>query len=455
MIEHYYTNDQIFGENWFTYPNLYKRVVEEFPSGSKFVEVGSWKGRSSACLAVEIANSGKEIDLYCVDTWEGSVEHKDYDNINSLYDVFIENMKPVEKYYFPLKISSVDASKKFKDKSLDFVFLDASHEYEDVKNDIIKWLPKVKPGGILAGHDYYVDGHDWFPGVKQAVNEQLKNFEVGERCFVYRVPVTPLDKLQNFPSVNFISIEQSEDRRKLLYENFEKYGITNITPHIYKKYDPSDHKIIEGEIPFNDAGRGPVTSHLKTIKEWYENTDEEYTIICEDDFCFDSIEYWNFTWKEFFDRLPEDWTCVQLCVVRQDMFYFFRPEVKLRPRCYDDWSGCAYLIRREHAKNLVENYFVDDHIHLQYKGTDKHLRALELNAMYFLLPQIENLVYSVFDTHPKYNKVYTFPLFLENVYTFESTWVLNNMNWLNKKSYDDIIEWWKTKGKDLSIDELI
>jgi len=183
-IEHIY--DQIqFGEDWFSYPTLYSSIPKRFSSGSKFVEVGSWKGKSSAYMAVEIANSNKDIDFYCVDTWEGSIEHQGMKELPKLYDIFLDNMKPVEEYYFPLKISSLGASKKFKDNSLDFVFLDASHEYRDLKEDIEAWLPKVKFGGILAGHDYYTQGTDWFPGVKQAVNEMLDGFDCSEDCWIY------------------------------------------------------------------------------------------------------------------------------------------------------------------------------------------------------------------------------------------------------------------------------
>lgn len=185
MIEHYYNDDNIFGEKWFSYPNLYKDIVENLEDGDIIVEVGAWKGRSTSFLAVEIANSKKNVSLYVVDTWRGSLEHKDFD-LDNLYYTFIENMKPVEEYYFPLHITSEQASKKFKDNSLKFVFLDGSHEYEDVKKDIQNWLPKVKVGGILAGHDYYVNGHDWFPGVKRAVNEELSDVSTQEDCWIFK-----------------------------------------------------------------------------------------------------------------------------------------------------------------------------------------------------------------------------------------------------------------------------
>lgn len=374
FIDHIYQNPE-FVEEWFSYPDLYKSMVEKFPSGSKFVEIGSWKGKSSAYMAVEIINSNKDIEFYCVDTWEGSVKHEGMKELPKLYDIFLNNMKPVEEYYFPLKISSLDACKKFKDNSLDFVFIDASHEYEDVKADIIAWLPKIKPGGILAGHDYYIGDFDYYPGVKQAVNEEFSEFETKYNCWIFQVPddTAIRKKLKNFPSVNFVSIEESQDRRNVLYEMFEKYGIQKVTPHIYKKYKDEDHKIIEGPL-VNLSGKGPVTSHLKAIKEWYESTDEEYTIICEDDFSFDSLKYWNFTWEDFFKQLPQHWNLIQLCLIRGDMFIFFNPEVKLRNRCWCDLSCCAYLISRKHAENLIKNYYPDDYIHLEYKGTDKELR---------------------------------------------------------------------------------
>jgi hypothetical protein len=137
-------------------------------------------------MAVEIANSDKNIEFYCIDTWQGSFEHKDSKEIDSLYDIFTENMKPLDKYYKKIRNNSIEASNQFEDNSLDFVFIDASHEYEDVKKDIQTWLPKIKKNGILAGHDYYVGEHDYFPGVKRAVDECLTNFSTSELCFIYQ-----------------------------------------------------------------------------------------------------------------------------------------------------------------------------------------------------------------------------------------------------------------------------
>jgi predicted O-methyltransferase YrrM len=64
-----------------------------------------------------------------------------------------------------MKQTSVDAAPAITDASLDFVFIDAQHTYEAMKEDIATWVPKVRQGGLITGHDYRWDG------VNRAVNE--------------------------------------------------------------------------------------------------------------------------------------------------------------------------------------------------------------------------------------------------------------------------------------------
>ena len=183
-IEHFYQN---LGENWFTYPGLYSTIVEYFPDGSHFVEVGTWKGMSAAYMAVEIHNSGKNIKFDCVDYW-GYVEDLP-DDIpaemfpEDLYSVFLKNIEPVKHIITPIKDISWDGANRYEDESLDFVFIDAAHDYESVKKDITAWYPKIKSYGIIAGHDY-----GWNNEVKKAVNEYFEPFNLtiqeAEGCWV-------------------------------------------------------------------------------------------------------------------------------------------------------------------------------------------------------------------------------------------------------------------------------
>lgn len=182
-MNHFYEN--IHG--WFSFDTLYTNAVQRF-NDAKFVEVGCWKGRSTAFLAVEIVNSNKNIELYCVDTWLGSAEHTSVQEVvdNTLYETFLNNMKTVKDVIKPMRMTSLQAAQQFEDGTLDFVFIDASHDYENVKADIQAWYPKVKTGGVFAGHDY----KDNWPGVDQAVDEffTVKNLSV-DACdgFCWRI----------------------------------------------------------------------------------------------------------------------------------------------------------------------------------------------------------------------------------------------------------------------------
>lgn len=186
-MKHIYEQPQ-FGENWFTFPKLYSYFVNQLQSGSKMVEVGCWKGKSIAYLGVEILNSGKDIKVDAVDTWsemESEAYHKTdtYVKTNTLYQLFLANISPISKVINPVRMTSLDAAKTYEDNSLDVVFIDACHGYECVKNDITAWLPKVKFGGHLAGHDY-----SWSADVKKAVDELVRPIHETEGCWVYKKP---------------------------------------------------------------------------------------------------------------------------------------------------------------------------------------------------------------------------------------------------------------------------
>jgi predicted O-methyltransferase YrrM/glycosyltransferase involved in cell wall biosynthesis len=163
-------------EGYFSYTNLYDIALKYCPDNSTFVEVGSWMGRSTCYMGEQIKKSPKNIKFYAVDTWEGSEEisHKEtiekLKNENlTLFDIFNHHLQlcGVQDQVLPLKTTSLKAAEQFEDNSLDFVHIDASHDYENVLADIIAWYPKVKPGGFITGDDYVIN----WGGVIQAVNE--------------------------------------------------------------------------------------------------------------------------------------------------------------------------------------------------------------------------------------------------------------------------------------------
>jgi predicted O-methyltransferase YrrM len=165
-MEHYWQNIQ----NWFTYPKLYKKMIEIFDN-AHFVEVGNWKGGSVVYMGVEILNSKKNIKIDCVDNMSPII-----------FEELKKNIEPLNQIITTYNMSSIDGSYMYEDESLDFVFIDASHEYVDVKADLIHWYPKVKNGGVFAGHDYPA-----YTGVKTAVDEFFYNKKIynQELCWIY------------------------------------------------------------------------------------------------------------------------------------------------------------------------------------------------------------------------------------------------------------------------------
>jgi len=170
-VDHFY--EEI--EGWFDFEELYREAVRRLPErGDRsryhpftMVEVGVYKGRSLFFLAVEAENSGKPIEVFAVDrfNWPATAM-QDFARLRQAHGL--------TEHVHMVTSDSVTAARGFIDDVLDFVFLDAGHEYPDIEADIRAWWPKVRKGGILAGHDY---GHPDFPGVAQAVNEHFQNVE--------------------------------------------------------------------------------------------------------------------------------------------------------------------------------------------------------------------------------------------------------------------------------------
>lgn len=154
-------------EGWFTYKDTYDFLVSSVPDGGVFVECGAWLGASSSYLC-DVAKD--RIRVFVVDTWLGSPNEPETFKLASssdAYKVFLENMGG--RKFTPMRMESAEASAHFEDGSCDVVYIDMTHTYEAVKRDIELWLPKVRPGGHIAGHDYA----DYAPDVVRAVNERF------------------------------------------------------------------------------------------------------------------------------------------------------------------------------------------------------------------------------------------------------------------------------------------
>ncbi|MEZ6127140.1 MAG: class I SAM-dependent methyltransferase [Planctomycetaceae bacterium] len=143
------------------------------PSPMVGAEVGVFRGNTSEALLRELP----ELSLWMVDPWRPFVgqsvfdadQQPDFDRSLAAAMVWTDFAK--DRRYV-LREASPEAASRFADQSLDFVFIDGNHLYENVCADIQAWWPKVRIGGLLTGHDYGVYGdrtEHW--GVSRAVDE--------------------------------------------------------------------------------------------------------------------------------------------------------------------------------------------------------------------------------------------------------------------------------------------
>lgn len=156
----------VAGGNWanvpgfFDYFPFYDRVIERLKDGDTAAEIGVWLGRSLIYLAQGLKRAGKQVKLLAVDHFRGEFNQADHApvvlaNGGSNRGAFEQNLKNcgVREMIDIIESDSASGAANVPDESLAFVFIDAAHDYESVKRDIAAWLPKLKPDGLMAGHD--------------------------------------------------------------------------------------------------------------------------------------------------------------------------------------------------------------------------------------------------------------------------------------------------------------
>lgn len=156
-------------------------------------EIGVWRGEYSEVLC----KANPILKLICVDPWVPYAAYKDHLHPERLKDAYAEAKNRLAPYKCTIiRAMSLDASKDIPDRSLDFAYIDGNHAFRYAVDDIDEWSRKIRPGGIIAGHDYkhfkrqshirvveavhgYTAAHDidpWFVlGTKAVVSDQIRD----------------------------------------------------------------------------------------------------------------------------------------------------------------------------------------------------------------------------------------------------------------------------------------
>ena len=234
-------------------------------------------------------------------------------------------------------------------------------------------------------------------------------------------------KLKGLPHIYWLNLDADVERREYMEDQFEYWQIKNhtrISGYDGRDSDPSEY--LKGRIPdmVSPGELGCCMSHLKAIKEFYENSEDEYCIIAEDDISFELVHYWPFTWTEFYSYVPYDYDCIQMTTICTGDIH-----IKLHHKFVNDFSAAFYLITRHHAAKILKNHMRGDKWKL-----DNGVKPRAVSE----------------DTVLESGKTYTIPLLLYNM-DFHSNIHQEHISIFHKGPHDALLNWWQQNSASIDI----
>lgn len=265
---------------WCDYRSLYSSIAKALPDGAKVVEIGSWMGQSIIHLCQRLQDLGKTAKVNCVDTWRGEENQPAHTDIvaahgGSIFSVFNDNIEAakVSEMIRVVIGDSAESAAHFEDASLDFIFIDAAHDYDSVVKDLAAWYPKLKPNGIFAGHDY-----PWHE-VEKAVNEHAaaNGYEVKSigRCWVMGARQIPKQKA--------VLAIMAHDKAKPTVDQYSpRWKTLGLETRLYVP----EGDTMEGTIQAGESAHSGIKVYqrfIKTLEHLLETSDKEVFIVAEYD----------------------------------------------------------------------------------------------------------------------------------------------------------------------------
>jgi len=237
-------------------------------------------------------------------------------------------------------------------------------------------------------------------------------------------------KIKGFGPIYWINLDTDVERKEKAEELFKYYDIPNtrISGFDGRKEDLSVY--LEGNVPpqMNSGEVGCTLSHLKALKYFLEETNDDIAIICEDDIVFDTVEYWPFNWKLFMESLPYDWDCLQLSITSTGNLVG-----NLHPRILTNFCTVCNVFTRRYAEKLAHFHFRGDKYKID-NGVKPRAVADEI----------------LFNA----GKTYSMPLFVYR-YDFSSNIHQDHVEVFHKHNVEAIMKFWQESGYHIPINNLL
>jgi hypothetical protein len=238
-------------------------------------------------------------------------------------------------------------------------------------------------------------------------------------------------KLRNFGPIYYLNLDGQPERKEYMESQFKYWDIENYTRiSAYDGREDDLGDIVYGRYPENitSGELGCITSHLKAIKHWMETSDSPYAVIMEDDCMLDIAKYWNFTWTDFYSKLPYDWDVVQLAIISTGDVH-----VSLHKRFVNDFSTACYIINRHHAEKLLRH-----HVRGEKYRLDNGVKPR---------PVADDLIYNSGNT-------YSIPILLYKI-ELGSTIHPEHIDAFHKGNHNGIYNFWSQRGSEIDISALM
>jgi hypothetical protein len=259
-------------EGWFDFDDIYELALRRCSAKkpARFVEVGAYKGRSACYMTERLAETGLPVRFDVVDTFAGDddVGHGD------LWPEFAANLERAGllSRLTTHRRTSVEAARRFEDQSLDFVFIDARHTFEAVCDDLAAWWPKIKPGGLIAGHEYV-----HAPGVRAAVDAFVARLGLAHAFRPDRTSWMIYRSLE-IDAAWCINLARRPDRRQRAAAQFDAAGLGGQVAF----FEAVDGERLAHPHAVSDGQAGCCASHLAVLRAARERG-HRHVLVFEDD----------------------------------------------------------------------------------------------------------------------------------------------------------------------------
>ena len=263
------------------------RLISEYAKPDMVVfEVGSYTGRTSLTMLPYIHLM--EGMLYCVDWFRGNpgaeaVINSSYQE-NNILDTFLNNISEngFEDYTTVLVGTSSDVAQIVAPESVDFIFIDADHRYSHIRNDILSWYPKLKPGGLICGHD--LDGHLAELDYSRVIAESESDVADGYHYGVIRAVYEFFPDVKNEGTLWYA--EKGDHERPILTAALQALAASN-------RSDPRNQTQVGGKSGGQVPGREALCDQLAMAPEHYLSLifDDAPPVLIEEDSGYNIVRY--------------------------------------------------------------------------------------------------------------------------------------------------------------------